>query len=49
MDCAFCKNEEVKQRTIIENDFAFPTQTPIVRGYILVSEKYVILSKIIKA
>ncbi|MBI1974685.1 MAG: HIT family protein [Candidatus Zambryskibacteria bacterium] len=41
MDCPFCKNEEVKHRTIIENDlaFAFPTNTPIVSGHILVCPK----------
>jgi diadenosine tetraphosphate (Ap4A) HIT family hydrolase len=41
MDCPFCKSEEVRHRTIIENDlaFAFPTNTPIVPGHILVCPK----------
>jgi len=41
MDCPFCTNKEVKERTIIENDlaFAFPTNTPIVPGHILVCPK----------
>ena len=41
MNCPFCENKEVKDRTIIENDlaFAFPTNTPIVPGHILVCPK----------
>ncbi len=41
MDCAFCSNKEVKERIIIENDFAFafPTNTPIVQGHILICPK----------
>ncbi len=41
MSCPFCTNPEVKDRIIIENDlaFAFPTNTPIVPGHILVCPK----------
>jgi diadenosine tetraphosphate (Ap4A) HIT family hydrolase len=41
MDCPFCTNQEVKDRTIIKNDlaFAFPTNTPIVPGHILICPK----------
>lgn len=41
MDCPFCTNREVKERIIIENDlaFAFPTNTPIVPGHILICPK----------
>jgi diadenosine tetraphosphate (Ap4A) HIT family hydrolase len=41
MNCPFCTNQEVQDRTIIENDvaFAFPTNTPIVPGHILVCPK----------
>jgi diadenosine tetraphosphate (Ap4A) HIT family hydrolase len=41
MDCPFCKGEEVKHRTVIENDlaFAFPSNAPIVPGHILVCPK----------
>lgn len=41
MDCPFCTNKEVKDRIIIENDFAFafPTNTPIVPGHILICPK----------
>ncbi len=41
MDCPFCSNKEVKERIIIENDlaFAFPTNTPIVQGHILICPK----------
>ncbi len=41
MNCAFCTNPDVKKRTIIENDlaFAFPTNTPIVPGHILIVPK----------
>jgi histidine triad (HIT) family protein len=41
MDCPFCTDPEVKNRTIIENDlaFAFPTITPIVPGHILICPK----------
>lgn len=41
MNCPFCTDSEVKNRTIIENDlaFAFPTITPIVPGHILVCPK----------
>lgn len=41
VNCPFCTNQEVKDRTIIENDvaFAFPTNTPIVPGHILVCPK----------
>lgn len=41
MNCPFCENKEVQHRTIVENDlaFAFPTNTPIVPGHILVCPK----------
>ncbi len=41
MTCPFCTNEEVKNRVIIENNFAFafPTNTPIVPGHILICPK----------
>lgn len=41
MDCPYCNNEDVKRRTIIENDlaFAFPTNIPIVPGHVLVCPK----------
>lgn len=41
MDCPFCNSEEMKYRTIIENDLAFTflSNTPIVRGHILVCPK----------
>ncbi len=41
MNCQFCEDKEVKRRTIVENDlaFAFPTNTPIVPGHILVCPK----------
>ena len=41
MDCPFCTNQEVKDRIVIENDlaFAFPTNTPIVPGHILICPK----------
>ncbi len=41
MNCIFCTDVEVKKTTIIENDlaFAFPTNTPIVPGHILVCPK----------
>lgn len=41
VNCPFCTNQEVKDRTIIENDFAFafPTNTPIVPGHILICPK----------
>jgi len=41
MNCPFCEDKEVKNRTIVENDlaFAFPTNTPIVPGHILVCPK----------
>lgn len=41
MNCPFCTDPEVKNRTIIENDlaFAFPTITPIIPGHILICPK----------
>jgi ATP adenylyltransferase len=41
MNCAFCENPDVSKRIIVENDlaFAFPTNTPIVPGHILVVPK----------
>lgn len=41
MHCPFCTDSEVKSRTIIESDlaFAFPTNTPIVPGHILIIPK----------
>ncbi len=41
MNCAFCASQEIKDRTIIENDlaFAFPTNTPIVPGHLLICPK----------
>ncbi len=41
MDCAFCNNSEIKIRTVIENEFvfAFPTNTPIVPGHLLICSK----------
>lgn len=41
MECAFCDNPEVTDRTIIENGlaFAFPTYQPIVPGHVLVCPK----------
>lgn len=41
MNCPFCTDQEVKDRIIIENDlaFAFPTNTPIVPGHILICPK----------
>jgi diadenosine tetraphosphate (Ap4A) HIT family hydrolase len=41
MNCAFCDNPDVQERIIIEDDFAFafPTNTPIVPGHILVVPK----------
>ena len=41
MNYPFCEDKEVKHRTIVENDlaFAFPTNTPIVPGHILVCPK----------
>lgn len=40
-NCPFCKDREVKQRVIIENDlaFAFPSSMPIVPGHTLVCPK----------
>ena len=41
MNCPFCENKQIENRTIIENDlaFAFPTNTPIVPGHILICPK----------
>ena len=41
MLCAFCENPDIEGRKIVENDlaFAFPTNTPIVSGHVLVSPK----------
>ena len=41
MDCPFCTSEEIKGRTVAENDFAFafPTNTPIVPGHLLICPK----------
>ncbi len=41
MTCPFCKLEELKSRTIIENNLAiaFATNTPIVPGHVLVIPK----------
>lgn len=41
MNCAFCGNQEIQERVIVENDlaFAFPTNTPIVPGHVLICPK----------
>lgn len=41
MNCPFCENTDVKERMIIQNEyaFAFPTNTPIVPGHILICPK----------
>jgi len=41
MDCAFCDIDQIKDRTIIENDLAcaFPTNAPIVVGHTLIAPK----------
>ncbi len=41
MNCAFCESREIKDRTVAENGaaFAFPTNTPIVPGHILICPK----------
>lgn len=41
MNCPFCDDVDVKKRIIVENDlaFAFPTNTPIVPGHILICPK----------
>ena len=41
MSCAFCRNQEIKERTVIENDlaFVFPTNIPIVPGHLLICPK----------
>jgi diadenosine tetraphosphate (Ap4A) HIT family hydrolase len=41
MNCPFCEEKEVRHRIIVENNlvFAFPTNTPIVPGHILVCPK----------
>ena len=41
MDCPFCTNKEVMERIIVENNLAiaFPTNTPIVPGHILICPK----------
>lgn len=40
-ECAFCQNEDIRERVIFENElaFAFPTHTPIVVGHTLVCPK----------
>ena len=39
MTCPFCENKEIKERTILKNEFAwaFPTNIPIVPGHILIA------------
>ncbi len=40
-NCPYCENQEIKERTIIQNElaFAFPTNIPIVPGHILICPK----------
>ena len=39
--CPFCTQQDIKERRIIENDFAyiFPTNIPIVPGHVLIAPK----------
>lgn len=41
MECVFCNNPEVVEREIVGNDlaFAFPTESPIVPGHVLISPR----------
>ena len=41
MACIFCDNEEIRDRIIIENEYAFvfPTNIPIVPGHVLICSK----------
>jgi diadenosine tetraphosphate (Ap4A) HIT family hydrolase len=41
MDCEFCTQPEIKERTIIDTDlaFAFLTYTPVLLGHTLISPK----------
>lgn len=41
MRCAFCENDAIRERKIVENElaWAFPTNIPIVPGHVLVVPK----------